>query len=314
MNFFDKKKKYILIICILTSVGCLIIFYFNSSKKTESLVDGKGYYLDVYTRQSKNDVRNGTILLNNLSDELIIDVQNGVLDREVLIKLFCDYKEIEFKIDNNYVDNYEITLAGQEKRIIPISLKDNGLTIDKLHKLTVSLIASPKKFEKDYNFKSNKYGITLNYDLITDKVKNKSYNSMHYEKPTHVLKTDQYIELMINSDFKPSSILKVPNSSFEVEKGKNFKLAYRIGDFENVNKYLVLVTLNWEQVQIDNKPYKLLEIPSGTMGYGTFEFNAPDRPGLYEFNAYVIADPFGVENINRFMPIPTAFRFTLNVK
>jgi hypothetical protein len=109
-----------------------------------------------------------------------------------------------------------------------------------------------------------------------------------------------------------------PPVVFTVKPNQKFKLIYNVSSpsAKENSQVLLLTTIGYKQVLINNKPYLLLEIPKDSTGIGEMELTAPDKPGLYEIISYSVCSPFNKfdgKNLLSFN-IEASQRFTLRVK
>lgn len=320
----SNYKKWVMLI----GIGLIFILgflFFNTSNtknatnlEVENIEDdkwlGKGYGLQVNNDNSNSDSKEkGYLVMDKATDKLDVIFDNRGNNGKYILKVFYDYKEVEFNVDKNKKprNSYIFTSSNLTSVTIPINLSNHIKKDNSAHNLTVSIFAAPTKHEKNIKGMTNFFGSTLNYELhYNKKGKEFKYNST-FEPPAKLLNVP-FQGLMINTDFNNFSKVTYPPHVLKVKKGEKFKLAYRAGKYDNINEYLIFGLLNWKQWNIDDKPYKQLKIDSTKIGYGTLEMTAPKKAGDYEFVAYIVPAPFQTRNDFNYS-LDNAYRFTIEV-
>lgn len=286
--------------------------------------------LDVYNENSFTNFDENilykwinTLYITDLDEPIILKFNNNGSDKNYILSIFYDYKQIPFKIksEGDYNINYIFELEDSKEIKLPLYLPDD-LVMDDSHKLLVSFVMKPEIHAKDLDGLSNWYGINLVYDIIYNNDE-KNFN-FYYEKDElnyeEILNTiDLTYEFNLNEDFEYSiletEIMPNPSKLIKVKKGNKFNLVYNIStignDTENV---LMLVNYNFNQTMIDgNYNYKLFKVPKDKTGVGTIELLAPDEVGLYEVTALLVYNPFEKINMENDYTVDTNMRFTLEV-
>ncbi|MFJ7977932.1 hypothetical protein ACIQZI_19980 [Peribacillus sp. NPDC096379] len=276
---------------------------------------GLGYSIEVNNKNSNIlNKENARLLMDSPNTKLDVSFDNRAKSGNFIMKVFYDYEEINFKVDQSKFNNSYTFELGKGKRInLPIYLSDKIKADHHSHKLTVSILASPEKHAKNIEAKTNFFGITTDYELFYNEAEREFENNKTYEKPIKLL-NNAFTGLVISQDFNNFKEVPLPPYSTKVKKGERVKFSYRAGNYENVSDYLIMVLLDWNQVEMDNEKYKLLNIENTKVGYGTFEILAPKEAGLYEFTAYIVPEPFVNRTIENDDLIDQAYRFTLEVE
>lgn len=333
MNNIYRKRIFLFIAMIIIFLGLVFIFLKedknsiainNQNYETqvsnipqEEVEYGAGYGMQVNKKNSKeNSQKNGQITMKTPQDQLEVEFKNRGNSGKYILKVFYDYEEIKFKAGEKeeYSTSYIFELESMKSIKIPFKLQEEINNDRNSHKMTIGIYASPEKNAKTLKEMTNIFGATLDYELLFNKSGGKISLKQKKYKPMKLLDIE-YQGLMINNDFKHSDKdAKYPPQSIKVSKGEKVKLAYRAGKYENVEDYLILSMLDWKQVKMDGKPYKLLNIGPSKMGYGTFYFTAPKKPGLYEFTSFIILDPTKNKSENNFALSESAYRFTIEVE
>ena len=316
----DKVKKInkIIITLLLIISSCFILYLVKNDtnnissviyQEAENLKIENGYYLDLYTNGNENIERNGLIEFDN-NTTLNAVVKNIGKERNFMIKLYLNYEEISFFIDDLEYKNYEFSIGESKSITIPLKLKNiNPLTNSKL---TVFLIASPEISASDINeLPTDSYGIVLDYFLsvnnTTENVielnQNSSNADIYFEEP--------FYTFVINNDFSESNEAKYPPNSLKVSQGETVELAYRIGADITTDKVLLCLNVGWKQTAIDNQPYKIINIQKDKACYGTFTIKAPNKPGKYEISSFLVENP---NEWSEYVPLRKSLRFTLEVE
>ena len=280
---------------------------------------GYGQGLQVVTSNSTNeDKMNGVLRLDSSEDTLDIIFENFNDESVYVMKLLYDLKEIEFQIvgETEYVSEYRFKTKDNIQNIIPIKLPKNIQADNKSHNLIVSFFSSPETYEKDVQYQTNSYGISLDHQLTyTDKIEafHLALNEYEYNEKELDL---EFSGLMLNQDFTDYELVKFPESVITSNRNEKVTLAYRAGRLEEFpERYAIVMYVDWEQQQIDKRPYKLIQMEDPEkIGYGTFSFTAPSEKGFYEIVANIIPDPNTEHSSENFFPLENSYRFTLEVK
>lgn len=276
----------------------------NEAKNFAGIKDG--YYLDLYTEDTKDDDRNGIIKLDRQNKQLYVYAENYGKSREYILKLYLDYKEVEFGVNGTHFLKYEFSL-GKDKNIeIPITInniKDN-------HKLTAVLIASPDKHASELEeVPTSSYGMAIDYYLdFNNDIKNIELHQKIDEANYYF--DDKFYGFIVNDDFSVSSEMKYPPKLIKVNSGERVKLATRIGEILNSDEVLLCLDVGGRQVNLDNGSYKRIDIREEKTTYCEISFQAPVEPGKYEVTGFIVKNPTGV---SEFMPLDFSLRFTLEV-
>ncbi|MGG0287911.1 hypothetical protein ABEY41_22940 [Peribacillus butanolivorans] len=331
---FKKHNKSIVAFTLLLLAIIAIIFIFLKEDKkdlaTKSIKNdneisnlskedielGAGYGLQLKKSNSEEDSQlNGQISMETPQDKLEIEFNNRGSTGQYILKVFYDYEEIKFKAgdEEEYNPSYTFQLESLKSINIPLNLTKDIKKDNKSHKITVGVYASPEKNAKTIKAMTNTFGVTIDYELVFNEGEGKISLIQKPSNPMKIMDV-QFQGIMINNDFKSDNQAMFPPYSLKVKKGEKVKLAYRAGGYQDVEDYLILSMLDWNQINMDEKPYLLLKNEPTKLGYGTFHIIAPNKPGLYEFTSFIIPDPTKNKNENNFFMAETAYRFTIEVE
>lgn len=262
-----------------------------------------------------------TLYIDDINDSISLKFNNNGKTRNFILTVFYDYQQIPFKIsdDNNYDISYKFELDTGKEIELPLYLsedvdKDNGI-----HKLLISFTIWYDIHAGDYEDKSTWYGYSQTYDVIYNE------NEMFIDTPNNITHTDidKTIDLMynfeINKDYAysilESNILPSMETLITTNKNDEVKLMYNVSATEiDTEDLLILLTVDFNQTIINNKPYELIKLPKGKTGIGEINFMAPDKEGKYEVIAYLIYNPFQQNQLTSHSIVSSAQRFTLEVK
>lgn len=310
-----RKRK--IIIFLFPFLFILIIFWVvyspltkptNTMKEEDHLI-GDGFYFNVYTKDTKTEKKDG--IFENVNNETVFyaSIQNSGKDRKAQIKAYLDYEEIPIQINNSLNKNHNIFLKDGENIAIPFTIP-KGLEDGENHKFLISLLVGTDTHESIVKHETTNYAISFDYFIKNSKSPIAEQIKNDYKKIKSVDAT--YSGLVINNDLNSNEKrVKLPPSEIIKSPNEPFKLAVRLGNLENHEKFLLLVTIDWFQTDINNKRYLLLEVEPNKLGYEEIELVAPEKKGLYEIGALVIPNP---ENANTFTPLENSYRFTLKVE
>lgn len=90
----------------------------------------------------------GVVYLDSITDNLNIQFANLTeYDSEYILKLFLDYEEIEYFIDDEIKNGYVFQAKSDESLIIPVKL-NSSIDFNNSHILTVAVLTGPNKHAK----------------------------------------------------------------------------------------------------------------------------------------------------------------------
>lgn len=258
---------------------------------------------------------NGVVYVNTISDNLNVQFANLTdNDSEFILKLFLDYKEIQFYINDELVNSYIFQTKAGESYVFPVNV-DSAIELNGSHILTVAVLTAPQKHAKANDLMSNSYGVVLSYELAPKNGDRKIAINSICDEPIEYLELN-YQGLILNSDFEKeeNTIVQFPSKDYVVNAGEIVKLAYRAGKYDNAEDLLIIVLVGWQQQSINEADYIYIRNSPDHISYGILEFTAPLDAGEYEVTAFVVDQPFSLKDSDSFHTHDTAYRFTLTVQ
>lgn len=313
-------KKYLVL--ILSIMMLLNITACSDSKQnnenTEFADDYREYGADMLVLGLVNDTEpteNGVVYLESLTDNLNVQFSNLTdTDSEYILKVFLDYKEMDFLLDGKVVSDYIFQAKAGEALVIPIVLKDD-MGFETSHILTVAVLTAPNKHAAEIDLMSNSYGMVLSYELAKRDAERQVNALSKAEEPQGYLEMG-FQGLMLNQDLKfvDGAPAKFPEKELLTEPGETVSLAYRAGNYENTDDILFVVLVDWEQQNVNDSPYTHIINKEGYVSYGEISFQAPTEPGKYEVVAFIESAPYALRDFETFHTHDTAYRFTLVVE
>lgn len=112
---------------------------------------------------------------------------------------------------------------------------------------------------------------------------------------------------MLDSSYDNDQILLEDKDNITIP----FKLAYRIGQIGYAHQQLMLVTIDYQQADINGERFLAIETEEGHTTFGIIMLKAPETKGKYEICALLVPNP---ESSNEFTFLENAYRFTLTVE
>jgi hypothetical protein len=276
--------------------------------------------IDVYNSNSfskTNGVLNKTnslLYIADIDEPITIKFNNNGKNRNFSLTVFYDYEQIPFKIteDGTINDIYTFTLDDSYEIELPLFLPNN---IEKSgsHKLLVSFSIGYDIHAMDLEDFSDWYGMSKIYDVTFGGEADFSDKKIVYEKPFNIV--DRTLNLLLVPDMGPEimniNIDTLPKV-IEVKGGTPFNLTYRIST-DNSEKVLLLVTVGFRQIKIDDSSYKLFKFEKSKTCYGDIQLTAPEEIGLYEVIALKVQNPFEKIQEPIRCDVRSSVRFTLKV-
>ena len=322
MNFLHKFNKTRI---IRSKIAWIVLIITMLSLLGSCGVHKKGNFADEYQSYGNmlvlglvNDTdltENGVVYLNAISDNLNVQFANLTdKDSEYILKLFLDYKEIQFHMNGDLVNSYIFQAEAGDSYVFPVNI-DSTIELSNSHILTVAVLTAPQKHAKAVDFMSNSYGVVLSYELAPKIGKREIIRSDTFDEPLAYLELN-YQGLMLNSDFEgaDNTIVQFPSKDYIAAPGDKIELAYRAGNYDNAEDILIVVLVDWQQQSINGADYIYIRNIPGYISYGTLEFTAPAEAGEYEVTAFVVDQPFELKDSDSFHTHDTAYRFTLTVQ
>lgn len=303
---------------ILTVTMLLLLVSCDDTTNNNDFADEYRNYGNMLVLGLVNDTNlteNGVVYLNAISDNLNVQFANLTNnDSEFILKLFLDYKEIQFYIKDELVNSYIFQTKAGESFVFPVNV-DSTIELNSSHILTVAVLTAPQKHAKTSDLMSNSYGVVLSYELAPKNGNRDMEINNICDEPMEYLELN-YQGLMLNSDFEKeeNTIVQFPSKDYIVYAGERVELAYRAGNYDNAEDLLIIVLVDWQQQLINEADYIYIRNSPGYISYGTLEFTAPLEAGEYEVTAFVVDQPFNLKDSDSFHTHDTAYRFTLTVQ
>lgn len=270
---------------------------------------GDGVYFNVFTQETREEEKNG--IFKNIDNDSVFyaSLQNSGKDRYVTLAGYLNYKSISLEIlDENYRQE-QIFLEDGANILIPFKLNAD---IDKNtnYKFLISLFMGSDLHESDTHYQTTQYAISYDYFI-----QNQSDNSVDLAlvnlEPLEYI-TSEFSGIVLNTDFSTNTdAIKLPPSELVVTQGESFDLAYRIGHISNAQSHLLIVTLGYQQAQINDRDSLLINTPENKVSFGKITLTAPTEKGKYEICALAVPDP---ETPSPFIPLENTYRFTVTVQ
>ena len=315
MHIVGRKKLlvFISIIIMAVTLTMLLLYFHGKSNKGAESEDwhlyGDGVYFNVYTEDTKGQEITGTF--ENVTSDTVFyaSIQNSGQNRYVKLACYLNYEMVPIEMLNSDYDNDQILLEDKCNITIPFKLKCK-IDTDKNYKLLVSLFLGTDLHESDTKYETTVH--TLSYDYY---LKNREDSAISLNVPqdssTELIDND-YPGFVLNTDYSSTSDgVKFPPSEVKVAQGETFKLAYRIGQIGNAHQQLMLVTIDYQQANINGERSLMIETEEGRTSFGLITLKAPETKGKYEICALVVPNP---ESSNEFTLLENAYRFTLTVE
>lgn len=315
MRVWRKKIFWVSILIIIMVVTLtLLLLYFHGKSNKEAEPEewhmiGDGVYFNVYTEDTKGQETTG--IFENITSDTVFyaSIQNSGQERYVKLACYLNYERVSIEMLNSSYDNDQILLEDKDNITIPFKLKGE-IDPDKNYKLLVSLFLGTNLHESDTKYETTQH--TLSYDYY---LKNREDSAISLNVPqdssTELINYD-FPGFVLNTDYLSTSDgIKLPPSEVKAAPGESFKLAYRIGQIGDAHQQLMLVTIDYQQANINGERSLMIETEEGHTSFGIITLKAPETKGKYEICALLVPSP---ESSNEFTFLENAYRFTLTVE
>lgn len=334
INLMKKRLTVLFFIVIIILSGCSS---FNKNINRIHKWDNSKYKnfpssigINVYNENSfntgiKDDPNsykaNHTLYISDLTKPITVMFNNNGKDRKFIMNVYYDYEQIRFKINSNgkFDQKYIFNLDDGYEIELPLYLPQN-LTKSGSHKLLITFCIAPDLHSSDLNQTIDWYGSATIQDIIFSPENINFDSTKEFEVPKNLIKSSYNYTLNQDYDYSilKTKILPNPPVVFTVKPNQKFKLIYNVSSpsAKESSQVLLLTTIGYKQVLINNRPYLLLKLPKGSTGIGEMELTAPDKPGLYEIISYSVCSPFNKFDGKDLLSfnIEASQRFTLKVK
>lgn len=315
-----RRKKwfgYFSVIALLILLIIVVLFsfdFYEKSKENEIAAEewhmlGDGVYFDIYTESTKEQVRDG--IFENVTADTVFyaSIQNSGQERYVKLACYLNYERISVEMLNDNYDSDQILLKDKDNITIPFKLKGE-INPNENYKLLISLFLGTDLHESDTKYETTQH--TLSYDYY---LKNRNDSIINLGLPQD--SSTEFIDydfpgFVLNTDYSSTSDgIELPPSEIQTAPGESFELAYRIGQIADAHQQLMIVTIDYQQVNMNGKSSLIIETKEGHTSFGKITLKAPEAKGKYEICALLVPDP---ESTNEFTFLENAYRFTLMVE
>lgn len=200
-----------------------------------------------------------------------------------------------------------------------ISIKLNNIKNDTwAHTLTFSIFKRPNEHAVDLQLMSNWYGGSSDYEVTLAKENNKFYmeDIVIEEAEKYIPSTYQGIVLNTDFNFEDDKLdtVELPDFSITSKANEKVRLAYRIGNYDDMERMVLVLFTQWKQQNYNDVEFKCIKNKKGYLGYGVIEFTAPETPGKYEIVGLLTKYPFQEKKMETYVPNGTSYRLTLVVE
>jgi len=291
------------------------------------------------------------IIFENFLAEAEIADSSPVRDTFIL-KLFYNYEVIAFRpLNQTYFDTeFLFSLSEGYQVHIPITLSEELELNDYLNNLTIAIFGTPERHTVDleamfwhrfehgdqYSYYLNDWGngivqnFTITYDGNLPQTLHgvyhdvKALESINIYQPLNIVheigELNEFNEIAV-SMVTSSPLRASPNEELELVfssslGSSHYKIESEREEAVKLENYLIIVLLDWEQIEINGLPYLLVDVTDDFMRYetrqGNFRIQAPAEPGFYDFVAFAIPNLVNPPLSELYSPL--SFRFTIEVE
>ena len=159
-----KLKRFFCALLIMTICVLFASCDYSDNDKHLDFADEYREYGNMLVLGVVNDTdltEDGVVYLDSITDNLNIQFANLTeYNSEYILKLFLDYEEIEYFIDDEIKSGYVFQAKSDESLIIPVKL-NSSIDFNNSHILTVAVLTAPNKHAKKSDLMSNSYGMEI---------------------------------------------------------------------------------------------------------------------------------------------------------
>jgi len=249
-------------------------------------------------------------------------------DKNGLIKVFYNYEETLFRIEGSdeYVSEFVFQVPSGYEVTIPIQLYSGIYANDVVNSLIIGLFENPENY-------SMNGGITRGFaTMVNLGISYGGNNELNLQIPHQKIPTQiegiSFRGVQINQDFGADSFeglvgvsTQSPNQ-LRVYPGEVVEFAFNAnvaGSIEeDVEEYLIISMLDWQQVDKNGQPFLLVEanyadMQNNVLEQGTFTVEMPMEPGFYEFVTFIVPAPTRFNENTFGFPLQVGSPFTIEV-
>lgn len=248
-------RRYVsgLIIFVIVLAGTYILMKYRpglvpiakNNEQGEDVSGEYGFELEVTGEKSTKKTKEvAQIFLESPQDELNVYVDSFLgVDSNFLLKVFYNYKEVDFKVLTNGEDtvrsSYEFELMDGDETNIPVVLADSVHKVAANDTLMVSVFFRPDLHMKDLEETTNFHGGSVVYDLIYGQKEPKQFvpiiDDNQFTAPRTIV-TDYFPDsisegLIVNNALNINMYeekVPLPPLNLQVKSGEEIELAYVI--------------------------------------------------------------------------------------
>lgn len=283
------NKRYYIIISIL--VLFLVVNIINMLLRENNIdISEEDRVLDVgqigygVYNDEGNIIDNGSTILDLSSsiNHIVGIEQNLPAEREYLLLVLLDFKQVSFYVDDKVHDKYKICLKGKDSYKIDLSLnvpensKELAYIIIKMpdYKIKPGELAKAHSLQEvlSLRFRLSEKEEIINYETKYQKSAEKPLDNIFISKKEDVLKMEYIIE--------SGSLQKLTLGNYRPQK----------------IDYGLIAFLDWEQVNIDNSEVKFYSVEEG--GRVFFDVEMPQVTESSNYQILAFPYPYKVERTN----------------
>lgn len=276
------------------------------------------YYIDAYNNNSTERLKeNFTILVKGKDEPIYVDFAQVGSTSEVLMKIYFDFKPIQFKTEGtNFLEEHIFEAQDGMKIKFPVYFGEGvDLNDEKTHKLFITFTSIPNEHILNYNRTTDFYGVNAVYDITKSAGEDYSDNLIQLFNNRIVPKNnfeESFGTFILNTDYENEEYelnkgIKISDLNISAQRESSLPLMYNI-DKLGCDNVLLLLTVGYK---VNNEKIVMLDGENGTAN-GSIEVTVPEESGLYEVIAYAIYNPFDhVTGENHLADC--SYRFTLSV-
>ena len=248
-----------------------------------------------------------------------------------VLKLFVNYEETAFRIlgeDEGYITEYIFFLEGAHEINLPFVLDFDFPESDSTYKLTASIFIDPNRYVTNEEHREEIYrwrqGMSLNADLVLGTGGAiELINAPSYAELIERQEDNGFFNFKVaqSFNFNDFGFLEFPDFTTQVQVGEAFSLDFyatpEVAPGYELENYIIIGLLNWQQVPLNGEPYLLVDATSQSfnnlMDHGTFMIDAINEPGFYDFIAILIPNPTFPNSSSNYRPLMLSNRLTIEV-
>ncbi len=179
---------------------------------------------------------------------------------------------------------------------IPVEFKAKE-SLNSSHILTLHIKSNYNKnyFYSDSTSLEDIFEFQCRYNLTKD-ITNQIKEPIQISDYDKAIDLKKYIGIKLNTEIYSKDLFEYP-SLITTTPNEKVLVPIAFGGFEDIENYVVWLTINNQQIQLQNKEYFMnFKVPKGNGIVKYLEIEVPNTKGIYELQAHLSVNPWRLKD------------------